>query len=242
MSAPPAFSEDGAVDPLIAKARQETESFTATLPDYICQQFTSRFVSGARLKWLKLDVVSADVVYERGGESYRNVAINGKPAATGMDGLSGTWSTGEFASGLRALFAAATATEFRFRRNAKAAGMPAAIYDYRVRRENSHWKLQAAPQTLLAAYEGSIWIDLEAGRALRIESKARDLPPGFPISKAETVTDYGYVRIGGAQRYLLPAHSEAVLCERVSSLCSRNVIDFRNYKKYVAEASIVFDK
>jgi hypothetical protein len=36
-------------------------------------------------------------------------------------------------------------------------------------------------------------------------------------------------------------HSEALSCERGTSFCTRNVIDFRNYKKFGADTSITFD-
>ena len=59
----------------------------------------------------------------------------------------------------------------------------------------------------------------------------------------ETAADYEYVRIGGGtQQFLLPVHSESLSCQRGTSNCSRNTIDFRNYKKYSGEASITFDK
>ena len=57
----------------------------------------------------------------------------------------------------------------------------------------------------------------------------------------ETVADYEYVRIGGAQQFLLPVHSETLSCQRGTNYCSRNAIDFRNYKKYSGEATITFD-
>jgi hypothetical protein len=36
-------------------------------------------------------------------------------------------------------------------------------------------------------------------------------------------------------------HSEALSCERGTSDCSRNVIEFRNYKKFGADTNIIFD-
>jgi hypothetical protein len=56
----------------------------------------------------------------------------------------------------------------------------------------------------------------------------------------ETVTEYAYVRLGDAQQYLLPVHSESLSCQRGTPYCSRNVIDFRNYHKYTGESSIKF--
>ena len=36
-------------------------------------------------------------------------------------------------------------------------------------------------------------------------------------------------------------HSEALSCTRGSSDCTRNTIDFRNYKKFGADTSITFE-
>ena len=45
----------------------------------------------------------------------------------------------------------------------------------------------------------------------------------------------------GDQKFLLPAHSEALSCIRGTAECTRNVIDFRNYRKFGADTSIKFE-
>jgi hypothetical protein len=230
-------------DPTIEKAKQAAESFTETLPNYVCQQFTARFVNTSHItSWQPLDVVSAEVVYENGRESYRNLAINGKPVKKNMEELSGAWSTGEFGTLLRDLFSPATAASFHYRKDSTIAGMSAALYDYLVERENSHWRVQVASQSVFPAYKGSVWIDKKNGRVLRIEMQARNVPSEFPLDKVESAADYEYVRIGGTQQFLLPVHSETLSCQRGTNTCSRNAIDFRNYRKYSGEATITFEK
>ncbi len=71
--------------------------------------------------------------------------------------------------------------------------------------------------------------------------EAVQLPKEFPLDKVESATDYQFVRIGDRE-FLLPIHAEVLSCQRGSSNCSRNVIDFRNYHKYAGEATITFDK
>ncbi len=228
---------------MIEKAKDVAESFTETLPNYICQQFTARFVNTSHItSWQAQDVVSAEVVYESGRESYRNLAINGKPIKKGMEELSGSWSTGEFGTLLRDLFSPATAATFRYRKDSLIAGMTAALYDFSVERDHSHWRIQVASQSMFPAYKGSVWIEKKSGRVLRIEMQTRNMPSEFPLDKVETAADYEYVRIGGVQQFLLPVHSETLSCQRGTNMCSRNAIDFRNYKKYSGEASITFDK
>jgi hypothetical protein len=159
-----------------------------------------------------------------------------------MEELSGSWSTGEFGTLLRDLFSPSTAAAFVPRRDATISGKTAAVYSFQVQRENSHWRVQVPSQSVYPAYKGSVWIDKTNGRVLRIEMQARNVPSEFPLDAVEVATDYEYVRIGGTQQFLLPVHSETLSCQRGTNTCSRNTIDFRNYKKYSGEASITFEK
>ncbi len=49
------------------------------------------------------------------------------------------------------------------------------------------------------------------------------------------------VRLGQSS-FLLPIHAENLSCERGSSVCMKNAIDFRNYHKFTGETTITFDK
>jgi hypothetical protein len=75
---------------------------------------------------------------------------------------------------------------------------------------------------------------------LRIEMDARKIPTLFPFDTIETTADYDYVRLE-LQSFLLPVDSEILSCQRGSSICSRNKIEFRNYRKFGAESDITFD-
>jgi hypothetical protein len=200
----------------------------------------TRYVSTSRpVNWHALDVVSADIFRETGKETYKNVSIDGKPTHKEMDQLEGSWSTGEFSSLMSDLFSPATAAEFRMVRQATVSGKTARVYDFQVDRNYSHWHVQTNSQSIYPAYKGSVWVDPEGARVLRIEIQARSLPVEFPLDTAETVVDFGRVSIGG-QNYLLPVHAESLSCERGTSNCSRNAIDFRNYHKYDASSNILY--
>ncbi len=229
-------------DVRIEKAREAALGFTESLPNYVAQQFTARFVSQSHItNWQAQDVISAEVVYEGGRERYRNLAINGKPTKKSMEELPGSWSTGEFGILLVDLFSRGTAAEFRYRKESRTSGRDALLYDYTVERENSHWRVQVASQTVLPAYRGSVWIDKETSRVLRIEMQARNVPSEFPLDKIETALDYEFVRLADRQ-FLVPVHSETLSCQRGTNVCSRNAIDFRNYHKYSGESNIQFEK
>ncbi len=69
---------------------------------------------------------------------------------------------------------------------------------------------------------------------------ARDMPREFPLDTVKSSVDYDFVPIED-HRFLLPVHSEAVSCIQGTSECTRNVIEFRDYKKYGADTSIQFE-
>ncbi len=229
------------VDPRIEKAREAAMNFTESLPAYVCTEQIARFVSTThKVDWRPVDIVSTEVIYENHKEQYRNIAINGKPAKKSMEEMSGSWSTGEFGTVLADLFSPATAADFKYKRQAKTSGRDAFLFDFEVEREGSHWRVQVPSQSLMPAYRGSVWVDKATSRVLRIEMEAVQVPKEFPLDKVESATDYQFVRIGDRE-FLLPIHSEVLSCERGSSDCSRNVIDFRNYHKYAGESNITFE-
>ncbi len=229
-------------DPLIEKARAAAESFSEQLPNYICKEYIARFASTTRpVDWEPLDVVSAEVVYEDGRESYRHVAINNKPVNKEMQQIEGAWSIGEFGTALRELLSPATAADFHLSRESLVSGAEARVYNFEVTRLYSRWRVQAASQSIVPAYKGSVWIDPKSGRVLRIEMQARQIPEGFPLDTVESAVDYEYVRIGEGQ-FLLPVHAENLSCQRGTNNCTHNTLDFRNYHKYEAGTSITFDE
>ncbi len=228
------------MDPLIRKATEAALQFTETLPNYVCQEVVSRYESETSpASWHAQDVVTTDLVYDQGKENYRNIMVNGKPPTKPLEDT-GAWSTGEFGTMLIDLFSPATDAEFHFLRDGRTSGVDAKIYNFSVRRENSHWDIHFGSQAYTPAYEGSTWIDPKTGRVLRIEMEAKGLPSGFPSDHVESATDYAYIRLGDTQQYLLPTHSEILSCQRGTNYCSRNSIDFRNYHKYTGESSIQF--
>ena len=70
---------------------------------------------------------------------------------------------------------------------------------------------------------------------------ATSFPPGYPFNRAETKLQYGWVKIE-QKTYLLPASSENVGCMSGSGACTRNAIEFKNYRKFTTESNITFGK
>jgi hypothetical protein len=230
-------------DPVIDQAREEAFSFTETLPNYVVKQYTTRYAAqvarGSQTSWQALDHVTADVIAEDGTEKYKNILVNGQPPRVDVE-KTGSWTRGEFSSLQLDVLSPNTNARFHGKQATTIVNRAAFLYDFSVERPNSHWHIEAEGQSDQPAYTGSIWIDKENYRVLRIELSAQNLPRTFPLDTVESAVDYDYVVIGEG-KYLLPVHSEALSCAHGASGCTRNVIEFRNYKKFAADSSITFD-
>jgi len=237
-AAPPAPQPDSAPS-IIEHARAAAADFLTGLPNYVCQQFTTRYQSeGHPANWRAQDVVSAEVVYEDGKERYEKLAINGKPVKGAVEDT-GSWSTGEFGTILADLLSPATYADFKFAGERDIANETALKYNFEVERVYSHWDVSVAAQTVRPAYRGSVWIAKKSARVLRIELQAVQIPKDFPNDAVETAVDYGWVNLG-TEKYLLPTRAEMLACFRGSSVCTRNVVEFRTYKKFTGKSNIIF--
>jgi hypothetical protein len=241
-NAKPAPRPNGPNDDIIGGARDAADHLTDGLPNFLVQQNTTRYFSRViPPQWQVLDVVTAEVASVDGKEDYRNIMVNGKPSNRPIE-KTGAWSTGEFQTVLDSLLSPYTAAAFHKTRDDTIDGRPAYTYDFRVREENSNWDIHAPDGSKATpAYVGTVWIDKQTSNVMRIEEQTGSLPASFPFDKAESVVVYGFVRIDG-KAYPLPVHSEILTCQRGSSTCTKNDIDFRNYRKFGADSSVTFDK
>ncbi len=226
-------------DPAIRKAADAALEYIGDLPDYVCQEVISRFQSASSAGTMRrIDVVTADVVYERGKENYRNVAVNGASSAKSLDEAGGAWSTGEFGTMLIDLFNPATAARFHFRKVERVGGTETRAYTFEVAQENSHWDVRIGAETFTVAYKGTVWIEPATGRVFRIEKDASGRSGGFPFDSVQSKVEYGYVRLGNSNPYLLPVSAEMQGCQPHGAECYQNTIQFRNYRKFESESLI----
>ena len=235
----PVSSAPLSADAIIMLAREETDALTADLPNFLVQQTTTRY-DGRSGDWRKIDVVTADVACVNGKEEYRNVAINGVPTQRPIEST-GAWSSGEFVTTLRNLLSPIEDAAFVQRGEERVAGRLAYVFEFSVDAQNSHWILAGnGKETFQAPYKGRVWIDEQTHRVLRIDQKAQSIPRYFPYNRLESILDYGFVKIDN-KTYLLPVQNESIACQ-ASGNCERNVIAFRNYRKFTAESEIKFEK
>jgi len=227
-------------DARITQTRAWAASFTQGLPNFVCQQVTTRYIEESKSSgWQPLDVVTAKVVYEDGKEKYQEITVGGKRTNKGMMELGGSTSTGEFASILMSLFEGQRA-QFRFSESTSlTGGVAAAVYDFKVPLRHSDWTIRVGGQALMPAYNGSVWIEKTDPKVRRIEMQAINIPKDFPDDAVESTVDYDQVRLG-ERMFLVPVHSEILSCQRGTTICTKNTIDFRDYHKYSGESTIEF--
>jgi hypothetical protein len=233
-------------DPVIEAARIEAARYSQSTPNYLVSRTTTRYrASKSREHWHRIDSVSAEVASHRDGEIYSNIRIDGKPSkALPRDGV---WSSGEFSTLLDEILNPKHRAEFKDREPDTTGSRAAWRYHFEIDEKYSGWDMIGdAPDSFervraTPRYNGSIWIDQETGKVLRIEKSTRHTPRHFPLQLVESSTDYSPVRIGDTN-YMLPTHTETITCTRRDVTCYKNETVFENYRKFDASAHITYEK
>jgi hypothetical protein len=232
--------------PMIEQARYHALNYSRELPNFIVDQRVNRFTRDDRSgKWVARDFLDVEVTFSaQRGEAYRLKAISGRrvderSSRENYDNVSGATSTGEFGSVLFAVFSPQSRTQFKMGPKDRINGRSAVIYDFRVLTAHSTNKIieTRSGQSVVSGYRGSIWVDEETKRVLRIEQSADDIPRNFPINVSEAAIDYDWFNIN-TERYLLPRRAEIILGSDRDRYYSRNVIDFKNYRKFETDIKI----
>jgi len=235
---------------LLAQARKATLGAAEKMPDYLVkQQITRSHAFGQSRNWAAYDRLSIAVSYRQtAGEDYKLLAVNGLPVTEDQNynmKLGGTISTGEYVTALTELFKPESQAQFTAVDTDTLRGRRTIIFEYEVKRENSHQSLGwgeggSMKQQTISGYRGRIWIDRENYRVLRLEDISTEIEPGFPITAASKLIDYDWVTIN-EQPHLLPLRAVVELTDRYQGQTeqTRNEILFRGYRKFGAEVKII---
>jgi len=235
---------------LLAQARKATLGAAEKMPDYLVkQQITRSHAFGQSRNWAAYDRLSIAVSYRQtAGEDYKLLAVNGLPVTEDQNynmKLGGTISTGEYVTALTELFKPESQAQFTAVDTDTLRGRRTIIFEYEVKRENSHQSLGwgeggSIKQQTISGYRGRIWIDRENYRVLRLEDISTEIERGFPITAASKLIDYDWVTIN-EQPHLLPLRAVVELTDRYQGQTeqTRNEILFRGYRKFGAEVKII---
>jgi hypothetical protein len=227
--------------PVLEQARQHALEFAEELPNFIVTQVVKRYLRTPESKdWQLDDKLEIELTYRAGkGEEFKLLRIDGKPTTQSYQDIGGSTSTGEFGTILAALFSRYSKAVFKEVKRVTFNGRPAVVYDFRVKRANSTSTItdKESRKEVIAGYSGSVWIDTESGRVLRVEDSHDEIPAGFPITLSENAVEYGWVTIAG-EKYLLPVSAEVLLGRDDKKVYTRNVIEFSGYRKFGATIKV----
>jgi hypothetical protein len=241
-TATPSNGVEGDWPKFLEQVRAKAIAYTDELPNFICTQLTQRSARYFPGGWRTVDNFVAELSYFDKKEHYKILTVANQATTTAtMENLSGTRSTGEFGSSMRSLFEPATNAVFRLEGREQTNGRETIRLGYQVARETSSRSINYNNErTIITAYRGRCWIDPESFQVVRLEDKAIHIPPDFPITRSDGATDYDLADIGG-RKYWLPVRAEVLLVEGGAKLHTRNVIEFKKYRKFEAEVRIVPD-
>ena len=186
----------------------------------------------------------AELTYYDKQEHYKLVSVGNRSAASDatLESLKGTTSTGEFGSSLNYLFDPATGTHFRFEGIDHSQGSPTVRVGFRVPKDTSKRSIIFREGTtevgVVTPYRGRCWIDPGSLQVVQIKERAYRIPDTFPITRSEGSTQYDRVEIA-EQQHWLPVRAEVLLENRSARLHTRNVIQFKQYRKFGSEVKFV---
>ena len=141
------------------------------------------------------------------------------------------------------IFKRESLTEFQLVDTDQIGDRKTVVFDFSIERDKAKQIItsrQLVTDSTITGMKGRIWIDREKSRVLRIESSATEIPSNFPVRSAKRTINYDWVKIN-EQIYLLPSLSDVRLTHRQDRKLfeSRNLILFKDYKKYGSEVIIL---
>ena len=249
---PQNFRGEAEAKELIAKTRQNTLEAVEEMPDFVVKQRVKRSAAFAGTNnFRSLDRLIVAVSYlAKGREEYKILSINGvrqqsPKSKSDYSEVRGTSSTGEFVSVLATIFKRDSETEFELIDTDTIGGRKTLVFDFSIERDKAKQVVtshQLVVDSTITGVEGRIWIDREKARVLKVESNATEIPANFPVRSARRIINYAWVKIND-EPYLLPSLSDVRLTFRQNRKLfeSRNLIQFKDYKKYGSEVIILDD-
>lgn len=234
---PPTSAEQKKV---LSDAAEFVINHEMNLPNFICTQVTRRFEDfTGKSGWRPLDIIVERLTYFEHRENYQVVEVNGKPANVPHNQINGASSSGEFGSVMKGIFAPDTETQFNWQGWFKLRGREMLVYSYSVQANKSNYHIVVGDRSkdLTVAYHGLIFLDTTKHYVHRITLHADGIPTSFPVQDVSLALDYEYTLIGNAS-YLLPLTFE--LRSREGNTFIKNDVDYEDYRKFGADATITF--
>jgi hypothetical protein len=155
------------------------------------------------------------------------------------ESVGGSLSRGEFGSLLRDVFEPRTDATFDWDHWGRWDGDLCYVFRYRVDQPHSSYSVDyERKENTAPGYHGLVYVLEEKPYPVIRLTIEPDMPSSFPVQEIHQAVNYKYAQINGHQ-YLLP--STSTVQSRALNVGSRNEIQFKNYRKYAADATITFD-
>ncbi|MFY9726535.1 MAG: hypothetical protein WAJ87_13645 [Bryobacteraceae bacterium] len=249
-------------DEIIARMRRYVSEYLARFPDFIATKTVRQYHNYRSLevpgsfqgyektativddRWHEAGEYTAEAAYISGREHYSKTAA-GKEKRKSIPPV----SVGEFGGMLEEICDPSRAAEFAWDHWQMLDGTRAAVFAYQVALEFSRYSVccrQAAQlngkprqEYVKTGHRGFVFLNPQSGAVLRLVLYATGLTEATGVNAAGHVLDYGDVAVGG-NRYLLPVRSVAYV--RIGRFESREEIEYRDHRKFSADAAINFDE
>jgi hypothetical protein len=241
---PPPSSEEQAQ--LLSGVKEYALNYSRTLPDFICLEQTRRYVdTTGRDAWRATDVITARLTYFDQKEDYKLVSMNDQVVTdTSYTSVGGALSMGDFGTTMREIFEPFSNTHFEWERWTTLRKRRTHVFSYRVPLEYSKYSIHYSTDekdkgmTILVGYHGSIYVDRDTQMIVRITVEAENIPPSFPVRQVKETLDYDFTKIGDHE-FLLPLVADVRM--HSGRVWTKNLKEFRLYRKFTADTSIKFD-
>jgi len=235
----PAPQSAATAESILQRATEQALQYTANLPNFICTQTVVRSAYDRdKQTWNVNDKLIMSLSYSDKGETYTLLSINDKPTKKSYKDVGGVTSDGEFATLLQWVFRPESQTKFEWKWPANLRGRETDVFSYRVEQEHSqyHASFNGKRYEGIFAWGGLVYVDRASGQVLRLTHAPDDFPPTWPVASIFSDLDYDFVTIAGNQ-FLVPLRAGMRLIERTGGQ-TRNEIQFHDYRKFSAEATI----
>lgn len=249
------------------KMLQESRAYVlrelSHLPNFMATQSTTRFDdSPVTLKYFQATTDQAG--FHRVGFVQRKITFqDGKEvtdSATNAELMkrkeSGLESHGEFGTEAAVVLMDVEKGNMAFDHWEQSLAGPAAVYQYSVPRESSHYEVTDFCQDHVSfhdtpGYRGEIALDAKTGAILRMTLMAES-KPGDPVSHVASVIEYGLVVLG-SKRSICPLRSLTFMKQETNScghlnhklqkpLTMINQTIFSNYHRFGSNTTLIFDE
>jgi hypothetical protein len=227
--------------PFEMRAQYFAGRFLDELPNFVVTEKMQRMERApGQTAWKATDQLEIELTYTPAkGDRSKLLRRNGKPASTEYEKVEGATSMGEFGEIMALLFKA----QFGKPRPEKFRDRRTMVFDFTIPRQTANYLLteKGSGRKTTTGLEGTVWIDAETARILRIEYSATNIPPEFPLSMAEHAIEYDEVNVN-KKKYFLPVSSEFIVGSDATKIYQRNLIEFRNYRIFETDVKVLIEE